>query len=245
MSLSHGSLINLRMIARYALYFAPPPDEALWRFGSRILGYDASSGEEIAPPEDAPWGADWASLTQEPRRYGFHATLKAPFELRDAVAEEDLLQAVRDYARLERPLQALPLSVAALGNFVALAPLEPDVQINALAARTVMAFEPFRAPLSDAARQRRLATHLTSRQIWHLDHYGYPYVFEDFRFHMTLTGPVPPARLAELRAHLAAQYAPITTALQISDICVFKQADARSRFRLIHRAPFGPQAQAS
>lgn len=67
---------------RYALYYTPAADSALWRFGSATLGYDAITGRDIAfavPPGCE--ALDWQELIAEPRRYGFHATLKAPFEL--------------------------------------------------------------------------------------------------------------------------------------------------------------------
>ena len=69
---------------RYAVYYAPAADSALWRFGSATLGYDALTGEDL--PFAVPPGCDlalWPAFTEEPRRYGFHATLKAPFELAD------------------------------------------------------------------------------------------------------------------------------------------------------------------
>src|SRR5215468_10868409 len=63
---------------RYAIYFAPAPESSLWRFGSATIGYNAASGRDI--PATPPVGyehAVWDRLTEEPRRYGFHATLKA------------------------------------------------------------------------------------------------------------------------------------------------------------------------
>src|SRR4051794_24659558 len=107
---------------RYAIYFAPPPESALWRFGSGVLGYDASTGADaplLAPDGFLP--AEWRDLTAEPRRYGFHATLKAPFRLAEGATEADLAAAMARFAA-QRPPVSTELFVTALGSFVALAP---------------------------------------------------------------------------------------------------------------------------
>src|SRR5262249_14198568 len=76
---------------RYAIYFVPPADSALYRFGAGFLGYDCYTGERLRQPHDtALTASEWAQLTREPRRYGFHATLKAPFRLVPPFPEMDL-----------------------------------------------------------------------------------------------------------------------------------------------------------
>ena len=69
-------------MVRYAIYFTPPEASALAAFGASAIGYCAASGRDVALP-DSPFHdrADAMALTEEPRRYGFHGTLKAPFEL--------------------------------------------------------------------------------------------------------------------------------------------------------------------
>ena len=84
---------------RYAVYVAPPPESALWRFGSAVVGRDAASGE--AQLGFAPDGFDataWRSMTTKPRRYGFHATIKAPFRLADEASLSDLSTALAELA---------------------------------------------------------------------------------------------------------------------------------------------------
>ena len=64
---------------RYAIYYAPAPGSGLDRFGATLLGYDAFTGKDLPFPEDILQVApDWRGLTGDPRKYGFHATLKAP-----------------------------------------------------------------------------------------------------------------------------------------------------------------------
>src|SRR5690606_21547575 len=68
--------------ARYAVYFAPAEDSALNRLASRWLGRCAYTGTRYPPTgigEITP--AAQEEITAEPRRYGFHATLKPPFRL--------------------------------------------------------------------------------------------------------------------------------------------------------------------
>jgi Protein of unknown function (DUF1045) len=71
----------------------------------------------------------------------------------------------------------------------------------------VTLFDAFRAPMSAAERARRVASGLSPGQLNHLDRWGYPYLFDEFRFHMTLTGRVRaghrPAVLAGLRGAFA------------------------------------------
>lgn len=221
---------------RYALYFAPAADSALWRFGSGTLGYDALTGEDL--PFAVPDGCDatdWPELTAEPRHYGFHATLKAPFELAEGRSEEGLRAFSRNYAAGLDGVTLPGLSVAALGSFVALIPSQPSDALQRFAFALVQAFEPFRAPLSEADMARRLKSPLTPAQHAYLQAYGYPYVGDAFRFHMTLTGSLPPERVAPVRKSLEAAHAAAITAepVRLDRFALFRQNSRDSRFRLV------------
>jgi putative phosphonate metabolism protein len=226
-------------LTRYALYYAPPAASPLFRFGAGILGTDAETGVDApflsGPPFDE---SDWPDLTAEPRRYGFHATLKAPFALADDAAEADLLLAARSFARARKAFVVPRLTVAALGDFVALVPADPAPALDELAADCVRAIDPLRAPLTDADRARRLSAPLTERQVGYLDRWGYPYVLEEFRFHMTLTGRLPAERRERVRTLLAERYATLPPGLPVDGVCVFRQADRNSRFAILERCPF-------
>jgi putative phosphonate metabolism protein len=224
---------------RYAVYLAPAPGSALWRFGSSVVGYDAASGTDMPPHPALPGERDlWRDLTAEPRRYGFHGTLKAPFGLAEGLSEGDLLTEGEAFAA-GRTRFALPrLEVALLGSFVALVPDPGSGALDALAGECVRAFDRLRAPLPAADRQSRLQAPLTDRQIRHLDAWGYPHVFEDFRFHMTLTGPLPPDRRESVRAALAGAYAELAPGLAVDGISLFRQDDPAGRFRVLARFPF-------
>ncbi|MGW9331524.1 DUF1045 domain-containing protein [Bosea sp. NPDC055594] len=227
---------------RYAIYFAPAADSALWRFGSATLGYDATTGGEL--PGAVPPGCealDWPALTAEPRRYGFHATLKAPFELSDGRSEGALRAFARNYVAGRAPVGLKGLAVDALGHFVALTPAEPSQALQTLAFDVVQAFEPFRAPLSQADLARRLQSPLTPAHRAYLEAYGYPYVGDAFRFHMTLTGALPQDLVSPVKTALVAAHAQAVPPGEVllDRIAIFKQADRTSRFTLLDALPFG------
>jgi putative phosphonate metabolism protein len=221
---------------RYALYYAPAQDGALWRFGSATLGYDAVTGEDM--PFAVPPGCDaaaWPALTEDPRRYGFHATLKAPFELAAGRSEAQLRAFAHNCAAGLDRVPLAGLNVAALGSFVALIPSAESPALQQFAFALVQAFEPFRAPLSEADLARRLKAPLTPAHRAYLAAYGYPYVGDAFRFHMTLTGSLPLEQVAPVRQTLTRAYADAVPPgpIAIDRIALFRQETRDSRFRLL------------
>ena len=223
---------------RYAIYFTPAPDAALWRLGSSVLGYDSRAGTAVAFPQHGLWLEPWFLRIQEtPARYGFHATLKAPFELAEGVGERTLLERAATFAGMCTPLCLPALEVALLGDFVALRPLSEDAELNRMAAACVREFEDLRAPLGAEDRARRLSQVLTPRQHAHLERWGYPYVFEDFRFHMTLTGAIPKSFQVRVLETLKALHRRISAPVWIDAISVLVQAKRESHFELVERFP--------
>jgi hypothetical protein len=181
---------------------------------------------------------DLRDLTDEPRNYGFHATLKAPFRLAQGVSETDLFKAVQNFAAQESALDMGNLDVKTIGSFVALTP-RPNDALRDFAARCVQALEPFRAPLTPDERAKRLRAPLTPRQIELMDTWGYPYVFDEFRFHMTLTSSLNPAALSQAHEALVASYARIAAAKSLTSICICAQPQGE-RFRLLRRFALKP-----
>jgi len=234
---------------RYAIYFAPPPSSPLWMFGSGVIGYDAASGHDLPFPDFADRQRDqWAALTAEPRRYGFHATLKAPFELADGVDEQILLDEVEHRAAALASASLDGLTVTAIGRFIALVPAEPAAKLQALAADVVAQLDHLRHPLSEADRARRLKSPLSARQLAYLDQYGYPYVREEFRFHMTLTGPIAnDEERLRIQTQLVAAFdasVPRASPVTIDALSVFRQERRHGRFRIIGRYPLNVQTAA-
>jgi putative phosphonate metabolism protein len=220
---------------RYAIYFTPAPDSRLDRFGAGVLGYDCFEALDVAQmslPGVDP--ADLQSVTAEPRRYGFHATLKAPFRLANG-SEAELVAAVSAFASRHAPIPVGPLEVAGMGSFVVLRPVQPNAEVEEFAAACVEAFEAFRAPLSVDERARRLGGGLSGRQIALVERWGYPYVFDEFRFHMTLAGPVPEhqrATMTTLLSHAFAAHA--GDHLELGGISLMRQDD-NAPFRVLSR----------
>ncbi|WP_375463747.1 DUF1045 domain-containing protein [uncultured Methylobacterium sp.] len=219
---------------RYALYYTPAPGSRLAAFGNGVVGYDSASGAALA----APAGLEGiAAVTAEPRAYGFHATLRAPMRLAATATEADLDAACAGLARARAPIAVGRMRVAALGAFLALVPEAPPPDLGMLAAECVAALDPLRAPLSEAERARRHPERLAPRGRALLDRWGYPHVFEAFRFHMTLTGPLAAPERDAWRARLAAAYG-AGEGLVIDALTLLRQ-DGAAPFRVLRRIGFG------
>ncbi|SCB37235.1 DUF1045 domain-containing protein [Rhizobium hainanense] len=216
---------------RYALYFTPPKDDPLTSLAARWLGRDAFSGEIFSDKAMAPLPEGHAELTADPRRYGFHATLKAPFELAASVTERDLLDVATEFAAQTKAFTIPELVLGQLGHFFALVPGTLYPPLQDFASRVVKTFEPFRAPLSDHDIVRRKPEGLTEPQRANLLRWGYPYVNDEFRFHMTLTGRVPTERQPELQNILRERFAEHTgKPLDISGLAIFVEDERGTPF---------------
>ncbi|WP_339035726.1 DUF1045 domain-containing protein [Bradyrhizobium symbiodeficiens] len=220
---------------RYAIYFATGSDAALSRFGAELLGYDAYTGNELPFPHDALHVApDWRDISADPRKYGFHATLKAPMALVSGRTEPDLVAACAAFAGKARPLPVIRPVVDSISGFIAVIPAEPVDALQRLAADCVRDFDSFRAALSEEDRARRRPEKLSERQRDYLDRWGYPYVMEEFRFHMTLTGRLDAERRGPILAMLRERFAALGIGtLAIDRIALFRQDDAKARFRIV------------
>jgi putative phosphonate metabolism protein len=220
---------------RYAIYFAAGSDSALSRFGAQLLGYDAYTGSELAFPAHAVRAApDWHDVSADPRKYGFHGTLKAPMALASGKTEAELMAACAAFAGKARPLPLIRPVVDAISGFIAVIPAEPVDALQQLAADCVREFDSFRAELTAEDRARRRPDKLSERQRDHLDRWGYPYVMEEFRFHMTLTGRLDAERRGPILEMLRARFAALKIEkLEIDRIALFRQDDATARFRII------------
>lgn len=221
---------------RYAIYFIPPPSSRLYRYGSSILGYDCYAGENVAFPDSFGGNAvNWNELSATPRRYGFHATLKAPFFLAPSCTEQQLVNALQNFAGLGHALHSFVPALRELEDFIAVVPQQPEASLNALAASCTTMFDAYRAPMSPQERARRLASDLSQSQIQNLDRWGYPFVLSDFRFHMTLTGAVPQRRrkvvLEVLRDGL--DQMKVESSIALDRLTLMKQETAQAPFRVL------------
>ncbi len=158
--------------------------------------------------------------------------------LKQTASEAELLEAFDGFATRRPPVEAAPLCLATLGDFLALVPSSPCPAIDVLAADCVRGFEPLRAPLSDADRQRRLKSPLSEKQRAYLEAWGYPYVFEEFRFHMTLTGPLAREHRDLIEPELRPRLVDAIGGPFVMDcLVVSKQASPDEPFRIIASQP--------
>jgi putative phosphonate metabolism protein len=231
------------MFARYAIYAAPAPGDFAGA-AARWLGRDAETGREVQQPVLPGLPRRLAEMTRAPRRYGFHGTLKAPFRLAAGVDRSALLAAVQGLASRLAPVVLPGLRLVRHGGFLALVPDAAEdaaagsVALSALAdlaARVVVDLDGLRAPLTGAEIARRNPQNLPPRERALLDRYGYPYVLDAFRFHMTLSDALDDATLAALlpqaRAHFAGT---LPRPFVIDALCLFGEDEA-GRFHLSQR----------
>ena len=226
---------------RYAIYFAPEPRSPLARFGAEWLGYDVASGAAVPQPALAEIGAErLETITAEPRRYGFHATLKPPFVLLEGFSAERLDAALATLACQEKAFDAPPLRLSCISGFWALTLSAPCPAMRALADRCVSELDHFRAAPSADELARRRRARLTARQDELLMHWGYPYVMDEFRFHMTLTARLDAAEGTTVARVLEPLVAPLCQApLVVDALSLLYQPSQEGAFRLIGHYPLG------
>lgn len=244
-NLSHGNRMT-----RYALYFSPAFDSPWWQVGCRWLGRDPATGATYPPPslQRVP-SLLMNQLTADARRYGFHATLKAPFRLIDGFSEVHLLAMAKAFAAVQRPITLDDVRVRPLGNFLALRPAGPLDDIAALAMRCVDYFDNLRAPPTSSELAKRRHSGLTARQESLLRRWGYPYTEEEFRFHMTLTDSLVGIdddivyalrKAAEESFAQAAETGPMV----IDALTIFRENEPGAPFSVWRRLPFSGRAEA-
>ncbi len=217
---------------RYALYFTPSASDPLTLAAQRWLGRNAFTGTALEQPVvNGLDAAAQAGLTADPRRYGFHATLKAPFALAEGRSEAELLAEIGRFAAEVEPFEIPQAIVGRLGSFFALVPGDHCEPLQAFAGEVVRRFERFRAPLTSADIARRKPDELTAEERQNLVQWGYPYVFETFRFHMTLTGRVPVERRAAVEAALLTHFSDFhERPLVIKGLALFREPSRGADF---------------
>ncbi|MEQ9642871.1 MAG: DUF1045 domain-containing protein [Alphaproteobacteria bacterium] len=217
------------MTQRYAIYFAPAPDTALDAFGRDWLGDVPPGGVDTAA---------WAEVTEAARSYRFHATLKPPFVLARGCTAKELDRALIDFAAGHAAFAAR-LELRALHGFLALMLAEPSPAMQVLADDCVRDFDGFRAPPEAAELARRRRAKLSPAHERNLERWGYPYVFDAFRFHMTLTRRLNDTERANWEPILRARAASaIEKPVTIDAVTLFMQPEAGHPFRKLRRYPF-------
>jgi hypothetical protein len=215
------------------VYFSPRQDEPLAEFGRRWFGFDTETREPV--PEERRWPIPTGFL-RTPKRYGFHATLKAPFRLREGRGEQEFLQAVEALAAEHAPLELGLLVPKELGSFITLQQSLPNRAVDELAFTIVRDLDPFRQPLTEEEQDRIFGKGISRQQKANVFTWGYPYVGDDYIFHMTLTSILAPHEIEPWKAKVlewGMEY--LSEPVTLRDLCVFAQPSEEEPFRLIER----------
>lgn len=186
--------MTITLHKRYAIYFCLPEKSEFQKKAANWLGWDVDAGQEAASNVPESW-------TFAAKKYGFHATMKAPFRLSKDSNLDALKSDITRCVKKHRAFSLGWLDIRSLGGFLAFMPHKQPELLSDLAADLVMELDRHRDPLTEQELLRRRAADLSDRQDQLLMKYGYPYVLEQFKFHMTLTGNIDQideaAKLAE------------------------------------------------
>ncbi|WP_448327529.1 DUF1045 domain-containing protein [Sulfitobacter sp. M13] len=224
------------MFKRYAIYYTPRPGDFAQR-GAAWLGWDLQAGIPVEHP--AIDDLDIAKLTDRPRKYGLHGTVKAPFELTKASTEAQLAEGVATFCKGQAPVQLDGLALSQIGRFLALVPQGDTTALGSLAGTANVVLDAFRAPLSEAEFTRKNAPYLTDQQRIYLKNYGYPHIMEYFRFHITLTGPLAPDQITPVKTALRRYLGTDIPAPFVIDSLTLCGEDTDGRFHEIERFTLG------
>ena len=226
---------------RFAIYYAPAPFSKLHFLGSAWLGRDSITGKILEQPSISGITSERLSeLTKSARHYGFHATLKPPFQLKHETKLTILKQTLRQVCRNVSPF-SIKLDVLCLGKFFALMLSKPSPNIQRLAEIMVREVDAFREPITEEELAIRRSKGLTPPQDKNLISWGYPYVFSEFRFHMTLTGKI---LLTKERAiiydAIQKHFSDLLNKnIEIEYVCLFHQTNREAPFFLVDQFKLG------
>jgi hypothetical protein len=229
---------------RYAINFTPPAGDPLTLAASQWLGRNVFSGEAMEPPAIRDLGLhEIAFNTAVPRRYGFHGTIKPPFRLAEGMVEPMLLRSLMHFAGQHQPFRLPRLEIVRLGNRFALAPSEQCEPLHLLAGAVVQHFDAFRAPLTEGELERIDPYRLSAPQFANLYRWGHPHVMDEYRFHMTLTGPLGPSEIGRFEQVLRRYFEPfLDRPQQVSNLALFVEDAAGAPFLVHSLHPLGSVA---
>jgi putative phosphonate metabolism protein len=222
---------------RVAVYYAPELDDPLWVAGNQWLGRDPETGATFArrPAIDIP------HLTDEPALYGLHATLKPPMRLAPGTRYEDFAAAVTELAAGLQAFPLPPLAVDNLDGFLALREQEDSRDLQALADSAVATLDGFREQPEAEELARRRRHGLSEAEETMLERWGYPYVFQLWRFHITLSRRLDAAEMRKARPIAEAHFAEaLAVPRRVSSLAVFTQRGAGQPFLIAQRFPLPP-----
>jgi putative phosphonate metabolism protein len=232
------------MSERFAIYFAPSVTSPLWTKAAEWLGRDPTSGEVSEAGVAGLSRERLAAVTTSARRYGFHATIKAPMALAEETSRVELEQALAAFGLHHQQLPIGRLKLTLLDGFLALVPEQQGETLTRFAGECVAQFDRFRRPMSASERARRIHPGLSAYQIGLIDHYGYPYVMDQFQFHMTLTDRLEAADREPLMKAAEAWFAPLLgREIMLDRLSLFHEAEPGSPFMRVADFPLSVEVK--
>jgi len=206
----------------------------LFQIGSDWLGWNSITGQETT------LSADHRRITDRPRKYGFHATVKPPFSLASNSTQGDLQDAFQTFCASVSPATGSTLKISRLGRFLAMTQDVQSNEVTELAASTVSHFDKFRAPLSDQDIAKRHQRRLTPEQDALMLRWGYPYVMQEFKFHMTLTGPLQNDEIDAIEHDANTRFREfLGQPLKIASLALLGEDSESGRFHVVDKLSLG------
>lgn len=228
----------MTLYKRVAIFYAPGSQTPLANFGAQWLGWDVEHAKDVPHPDIDGLPESIEALVATPQKYGFHGTLKAPFRIRDDQTIDGLKDAMKAFSDQRKPFVIGQMKVAKLGSFVAIIQENASDEFANFASEIVRSFEDYRAPLRDEDIAKRRKAGLTPRQDELMLQWGYPYIFEEFKFHLTLTGKLSEQNAQIVCDRLTDHLKPILdTHVEAIDLCLYGERED-GRFEIIERFPF-------
>ena len=210
---------------RYAIYYAPIENPELDLFGKCWLGWDPYKGEETTKSDLSKLTSfkKFSSLVLTPKQYGFHGTIKAPFRLKNEYTYNDLENKVREISKQIQSFHLDKLVIKKLGNFIALTPSK-NLKVNDVSNKFVEGLDFLRDDLSEDEIKKRNPHKLSFNQKKKLFKWGYPYVFNEFKFHLTLTGKLRIEEIDNVYKYLQTILKSVNLRkIHFKSICIFGQ----------------------
>lgn len=228
----------MTLYKRVAIFYAPGSQTPLANFGAQWLGWDVEHAKSVPYLEIDDLPEPIEALVATPQKYGFHGTLKAPFRLHENQTLDGLRAAMKAFSEQHRKFFIGQMKVAKLGSFVAIIQENSSNEFANFASNIVMHFDDFRAPLRDEDIAKRRKAKLTPRQDELMLQWGYPFIFEEFKFHLTLTGKLSEQNAKSVCDRLSDHLKPILdTPVEAVDLCLYGERED-GRFEIIERFPF-------
>ena len=179
---------------RVAIYFLPKKNSSLENFGKNLLGRDINKKKKISLTRRQKYFInrgftyfdELKDYCEQPAKYGFHATLKAPFRLKRNVKTKNFYDVISHIAAQHSRFKIKGLKIVYSKKFTLITSRKPNKLLINLENDLVKHLDTFRAELNKTEIKKRIPDSLTFKQNKYLKEWGYPFVLDQYKFHMTL-----------------------------------------------------------